>query len=271
MNYETEKNSPQDIRRSKLIEDYNVAKDRFFHTPEDITNLWDVIWQIWGRRGDILPAVPHLKAKQHELAELEEEGKMFVYLPYELVSPGQSKYLLLNKIFPETATNLLKNSGSMEDEYHRYGWIDIEASIETPYSYTTETELTRLFSSQNRAGQRLSTYIIGSQFSKLITGHYFDHASSIPAANKHQGNMVRGVKPGELFYNSMPHQPFRSRLLGTRMRIVIEDGKGNKQEDNSPLEVTIYEDGRLSGGIGNKERKMYIGGRSEGTKFSLKT
>lgn len=266
-------NLPNDVELQRLIEDYTVIKDHteILRTPEKITNLWRAIWQMWGEKAGIMPAVTSLRTTQAELAEIEKEGRMFIYLPHELTFPGKNKYLLLDRMFPDTNTNLLKNPSTEDDEYHRYGWIDIEASIETPYSLTTADELIRLFDSQNRLGQRLSTYIIGSQFSKLITGKYFDEEIAYPAGNEYVGSLVTGPEPGDSFLMTPSKKQSRSRLLGTysTLELVSAVDLDNRVKHHDPLEVAFNPNGHLSGGIGNTERIMHVGGRSEGIKFSL--
>lgn len=248
------------VSLNKTIETYSSN----VRTPELISKTWQTIWRIWEKRAGIMPAVTDLRTTQKEINQIEKEGKMFIYLPRELAIPGNSKYLLLNKLFPETRTGLLKNPfHEADDEYHMFGWIDIEANIETPWLSATTDELERIFSWQNRLGQRLPTYIIGSQFSKLVTDRYFDSQSVPSTANEHR---------------TFPIKRTSSRLLGTRMgatlvRTTILPGGhwiNSSNEHNSPIEVRCNENGHISGGIsldGKEERHAHIGGRSEGTKF----
>lgn len=57
------------------------------------------------------------------------------------------------------------------------GCIDIEMSPDAPYRTSrgyNQEGLVAQIAADARAGQRLPTYFVGSQFSHLLTGHYFD-------------------------------------------------------------------------------------------------
>lgn len=79
-------------------------------------------------------------------------------------------------------TDPVKASG-IQHKFGQGGCVDIETSFNAPYrtanGYTEQQLKIKIAEDSQRlkrplAGQRLPTYLVGSQFSELSTGEYFD-------------------------------------------------------------------------------------------------
>lgn len=161
------------------------------HTPELITNIWQAIWQAWGRKVGLNLTVPSCDRTQEELTQLEKDGKRMIYVPQE-VATQENRYLF-DKIFPKmqdhnvTEENLITNDNTQE------GWLDIEVNPDAPNRRTTEENLREQFVSREREGQSLSSYIIGSQLSKLVTDCYFDEDTASRLLNSRMDGDIIGA------------------------------------------------------------------------------
>lgn len=141
-------------------------------TPELVNSTWQNLWKIWGERVNHTFQVPTCDRTTGELARLQQERKAILLIPDELYTP--KGLVLLGHMFPEL--------GRLSVDYidHTYitndtdkgGSIDIEMFDESN-SYN-EKQAQRVIEKQGRNPQRLATYIVGSQFNKLLTGYYFD-------------------------------------------------------------------------------------------------
>ncbi|MFZ5366098.1 MAG: hypothetical protein ACOZBZ_02295 [Patescibacteria group bacterium] len=166
--------SRQENLLEEAIQEYKTQP----HTPELVTKTWERLWQVWGGGVNLNFIVPACNRPQEKLVELENlpEPRMMIYCPDKIATP--EGLFLLGEIFPHMESWSLEKGARVINEVNVGGWYDIEARIEAPYTGTTEDGLRKLFASQGRTGQRLATYIIGAQFSFLITGHYFDDSRS---------------------------------------------------------------------------------------------
>ncbi len=187
------------------------------HTPELVTATWQTVWQSWGERVDLKLPVPSLDRTPEELVELEKNGNMLVFVPDRLAS--QEGRHLLGEIFPEMRSYSVEKGNPVTNEHNRGGWYDIEKSLDVPHTNTTEKEAKKIFDKQERNGQRLNTYIIGSQFSKLTAGHYFDEStySRMPGSRR-EGRVVGALfnPSGDLSVRPYWDPRFRGRSLGAR-------------------------------------------------------
>lgn len=120
---------------------------------------------------------------------IDIEGKkhqgMMVFVPDEFL--GVAGLVKLGEKFPEMNNYSTKPGTPIESENRPGGWIKIEADIDAPNRNTTEEQLTNHFSSQSRLGQREAVFILGSQFSKRVNGHYFDEgltSSRLPGSRR---------------------------------------------------------------------------------------
>lgn len=163
------------------------------HTPEVITQYWQTLWKIWGERVGLSFTVPSCDRTAEEIRQLEKEGRKLVYVPDELAS--QENRYLLGEIFSKMQGDFVKRgnliTNLITNESKQGGWFDIEASLDSPNLGIAEKSLEDQFREQGRVGQRLSTYMIGSQEAKLLTGHYFDEktASYLPGS-RYKGLVV---------------------------------------------------------------------------------
>lgn len=146
------------------------------HTPEAITSYWETLWQVWGEKAGLGFFIPSCDRTAQEITQLEKEGRKLVYVPNELAS--QESRHLLGQIFPAMQSHSVKKDNSVTNESSQGGWFDIEASLDSPNRKTKEKDLEDLFKEQGKSGQRLNTFIVGSQDAKLQTGHYFDESTA---------------------------------------------------------------------------------------------
>lgn len=165
----SKKEKPQDLLRAiTIMQEYKTQS----HTPELVTETWQTIWKVDELRVDLTINVPPCDRTKEELVKLEQEGRMLVYVPPELST--QENRHLLGKMFPRMRSYSTEKENPVTNELSQYGWVDVEASVDAPNINTTEEELRSLFASQGREGVSLNTYIIASQFSNRVKGHYFD-------------------------------------------------------------------------------------------------
>ena len=146
------------------------------HTPETVTKYWKTLWSVWGEKAELSLTVPHCDRTAGEINQLEKEGRKLVYVPNEVAS--QDGRHLLGQIFPKIQSHSVREGNSVSNESNRGGWLDIEASLDSPNLDTKEKGLKNKFKREGRDGQRLNTYIVGSQDAKLQTGHYFDEKTA---------------------------------------------------------------------------------------------
>lgn len=249
MQYEEEEDrdlSGRDEDRAPgIIEQVVREYQKQLHTPELITHVWRNLWQVWGARVGFNIHVPPVDRSEKELAETEQKDNMLIFLPEEFAS--DKTLSILGEVFPHIIGNW--RNGFVVNTYERAGWIDIESGIDSPNGNMTEIEAIDLFISKKRKGQRLNTYIIGAQASKIFSGHYFDSGRT------------------------------RSWLMGTRSILEIMNGLFESRTDNDPVCGGFYEKGssffekadRLSNAppaCKPNERNPKVGWRSEGTRFS---
>ena len=148
-------------------------------TPELVTSTWQTAWKVWGDSVEHTFDVPYCDRTSEELAALKSEGRGVVLTPDEIYTP--EGLILLGRIFPRMRSWSTEAGTTVTNEVSNGGSIDIEMSVDAPYRTAqgyTEQELIDKIASDARQGQRLATYIVGSQFSKLLTGKYFDQGDT---------------------------------------------------------------------------------------------
>lgn len=158
------------------------------HTPEILTSYWQTLWNAWGERANLSLVVSPCDRDTEEIKQLEKEGRKLVYVPDQLAS--QENRHLLGQIFPEMQSNSVRKDNSVTNESNQGGWFDIEASLDSPNLDTKEKDLENRFKKQEKSGQRLNTYIVGSQDAKLQTGHYFDEKTVSRLVGSRSGGHV---------------------------------------------------------------------------------
>lgn len=172
--------TPQDQDRElrealrPFVQEYKTAK---VHTPDLINQTWIGIWSVIGDRVGFEYQVPQSDRTTEELEHLRKENNANLLLPDDIYTPdglirlGQA-FPLMNSwaTRPEEAVRISHSSSTG-------GSIDIEMSLDAPYRTSkgyNEQELRGKIAADGRLGMRLPTYLVGSQFSELLTGHYFD-------------------------------------------------------------------------------------------------
>lgn len=166
-------------------------------TPESVNKFWQTLWRVWGESVDRVFEVPACDRTTQELAELKENGRGVLLIPDEIYTP--EGLVLLGCIFPKMESRTVSEGTTITNENNRGGCIDVEMDLESPNRNTTEKDLEKLFASQGRKGQREATYIIASQFSKLLAGHYFDEKatwSRLLGSRSGGGGVGAGFWPG---------------------------------------------------------------------------
>lgn len=146
------------------------------HTKEAVTALWSNMWKVMDRVTGTRVTVAECDRTNKEIAELEANGRMLVYVPKELSEVDQAKHLLplvLPDLKAQKASNL--SSDDFTNIVEQSGWVSIEATARLPHS-RAEDEVTIRDSveSGELQGQTINTYLIGTFFSKLLNGVYFD-------------------------------------------------------------------------------------------------
>lgn len=156
-------------------------------TPEHINDFWQAFWrngeEVLSQKGiDHSFQVPTCDRTVEELAELQKENKGVLLVPDELYT--QKGLILLGNMFPKMESWVVQEGTKVVNNTDKGGSIDIEMNLDSPNRDTNEKQTLDVIEKQRRSPQRLSTYIVGSQFSKLLTGHYFDEetASRLPGS-----------------------------------------------------------------------------------------
>lgn len=141
-------------------------------TPESVDNFWQTFWLVHGDRIGRSFDVPRCDRSAEELVELRKQQREVILLP-DVLATGKGLALFGN-MFPEMNGWTGKTGPGIVNKDNRGGCIDIEMDSLTPNKKTTEDELRDMFIKQGRNGQTLNQYIVGSQFSYILTNSYFD-------------------------------------------------------------------------------------------------
>lgn len=202
-----------------FVQEYKDAK---VHTPELVDHTWQKMWGEIGRVVDFKYQVPSCDRTTEELAKLQQEGKAVLLLPDDIYTP--EGLVRLGRAFPlmRSWTTNPENAAKISYGSNIGGSIDIEMSLDAPYRTSKgykQKELVDKIAADKRAGQRLPTYLVGSQFSQLLTGHYFDENtwSRLPESFR-GGRMLRAgfFSGGEVSVGSRWGPGVQSPRLGGR-------------------------------------------------------
>lgn len=159
---------------NQILEDA-IQEYKRAHTPELIRYTWEAIWTAWGRHIGLNVQVDSLDYSKEEVGELEAENRVLIYVPEEL-SQQESRYRLFqsfSKMQDDEVEDYHKVGNKIENLAKQFGWMSVEIGRDAP-QMDAYHQLIELFINKGLEGQTLNTYIIGAQFSRLITGHYFD-------------------------------------------------------------------------------------------------
>lgn len=157
-------------------------------TPELVNRTWQTLWKVWGERVGHVFDVPTCDRTEPELAELKESGKAVLLIPDEFYTP--ESLVLLGRIFPKMQSRTVSEGTTITNENNSGGCIDVEMDLESPNRNTTEEQAREILEVQGRKGQREATYIVASQFSRLLTSHYFDENSWSRLPGSRRGGFV---------------------------------------------------------------------------------
>lgn len=178
------KGTDMSLQEEAIIHEYKT----YPHTPELIDKTWQALWKIWGERVEHVFSVPDCDRTEEELKELEEEGRGIILVPNEIYT--KEGLILLGRIFQRMRSWAVEVGTTIENDYNEGGCIDIETGVDSPNMDIPQEGLEGLFTPSGRKGQRLATYIVASQFSKLLTGFYFDGKTSSQLLGSRSGGNV---------------------------------------------------------------------------------
>ncbi|MCL4366397.1 hypothetical protein M1437_04175 [Patescibacteria group bacterium] len=160
---------------ARAVRDFNKGP----LTPGLITETFQTIWTVRGKKIGLKLVVPTCDRTLEELAELAEKDRRIGYLPEQLMK--QSQRPLLGRIFSElkgvedeASSNCMKKGNPVTNEEDRSGWFDYDACVRAPYRNTTEQSLRNLITAERRLGMNVNEYIVASEDSKLFSGQYLD-------------------------------------------------------------------------------------------------
>ncbi|MCL4367237.1 hypothetical protein M1563_03655 [Patescibacteria group bacterium] len=146
------------------------------HDPENLTDIWQSIWEIWGGRAGIIVNVSLCDRSQQEISKLEAEGRRVFYLPASL--SADSDRPLLGKVFGELVSSAFTAWSAFKNFEEESGWLDVEWQNETPYIGTTEDYLIKQFKQKGRVLPTINAFVVGAEFKYLIDGEYFDETGT---------------------------------------------------------------------------------------------
>ncbi|MDP3974110.1 MAG: hypothetical protein Q8P92_04765 [Candidatus Daviesbacteria bacterium] len=202
-----------------FVQEYKDAK---VHTPELVDHTWQNMWGEIGRAVDFKYQVPSCDRAREELAQLRKENKAVLLLPDDIFTP--EGLVRFGRAFPlmRSWTTDPEHAAKISYGSNIGGCIDIEMSLDAPYRTSKgykQKELVDKIAADKRAGQRLPTYFVGSEFSQLLTGHYFDENtwSRLPESFSEGSMLVAHFRSdGSADVNAYWHPELRSPDLGGR-------------------------------------------------------
>lgn len=138
-------------------------------TPELVNNTWAILWQKWGEKIRHTFQVPSCNFNSKELGELRAFDRGVLLVPDEIYT--QNGLRLLRRIFPKITSDVVGRVPIVNDS-NKGGCIVIDMDVDPPYMSVSETgalEYAEKIRKLGKSPQRAPTYLIGSQFSHLLT------------------------------------------------------------------------------------------------------
>lgn len=157
-----------DIERKLRLEKYKDNPT----SPELLTQFMRSFWQDAGQRIGKSYVVDEFPLTAMEIRESQKAGYMAIYVPNGVSIKD------LGRMFPDMSSWSVEGDDSVVDVVNNFGWLWIEASIDTPNRGTTQIILEQKFKREQKQGQSLRTYVVGRQICKLLTGRYFDEGGN---------------------------------------------------------------------------------------------
>lgn len=152
----------------KTFRNANEEYVNFHHKSGFETKYWQARWGYYGAKIGLEIKVPECDRTMQEKRELEGKGRKLIYVPPELSTIEGLN--LLNEMYP----TLELDTENIINEKDVSGWIDVEASPNTPRKGTNEDELREQYKIEGLMGMNLNVYIISSLENKYREGKYFD-------------------------------------------------------------------------------------------------
>ncbi|MBI4080274.1 MAG: hypothetical protein HY430_00720 [Candidatus Levybacteria bacterium] len=208
---------PPADRLSQAIQEYKTSP----HTPELIDRTFQTVWSVWGESIGHSFDVPACDRSSEELESLRTEGRGVLLVPDEVYT--REGLILLGRVFPKMNSWSVGEDTTVVNEHTGGGCIDVEMTVDAPYRTDrgyTEQQLRDAIAADGREGQRVATYIVGSQISKLLTGRLFDKGSTssrLPGSSDGGRTMGAYFAPnGYLHVSSNLDPQYQSPRLGGR-------------------------------------------------------
>lgn len=204
----------RDLEARRILHNYQEAQ-----LPQQIWASWQGLWNIWGACAGMEDIqVSKCDRSEEEIQRIKKRGGLLIFVPKEMSAP--EGFQILQKIFPEMDVERSELTANLKSQYQQHGWLEIESSIDAPYTDTTEDQLRKIFKEKGRTGAALNTYLVASQFNRLIKGFYFDqdHISSRLLGTSCGDKIVdaRFGLEGNLIISSNLDPERRSRFVGGR-------------------------------------------------------
>lgn len=154
-------------------------------TPELVDRTWEAYWRAQAIKIGLKREldIPHCDRTEAELLELRKQNRGVVLMPDEMMT--KEGLALLLRMIPQ-ATIGRRDPERIVNIYDGGGCFDIEMQSDPPNigTFANGTYLSKFLQESKIQGQRIQTYIVGSDFHHMITPakRYFDETgkSSLP-------------------------------------------------------------------------------------------
>lgn len=162
-----------------------------------ITKFWKVKLQADGKRIGLNISVPDCNWTEEEIRKPMKDNRgnevpsTMVYVPQELT--GKEGLVKLGQMYPKMESWSVQEDTAVQDSpdaNKKGGWIKTEAAIDAPNLDTTQKDLEYHAKDKEYFPQTLNTFILASQASKDLTGHYLDEGSTWSRLGSRDGGDV---------------------------------------------------------------------------------
>lgn len=215
---------PEDLKRNRLSpsleakDQYKEAMRVFREDPlnrDTIMRLWQTRYDVLGSRVGLTIKVPDLDYYVDEIEGLAHMtlARGLVYVPDELMTTPQG-LIYSNRMYPQMRNWVGKPDTDLALITHASnngGWRHIESGCEMPFTDTTQAQLEANLADLRNGqpsyiwvGQRLITFIVGSQHSKAVWRHYFDETGWVRLLGSFDGGEVLSAyfgSSGKLYFH----------------------------------------------------------------------
>lgn len=174
--------TPISVPLERAIAEYRKSP----FSPEVVTNYWRAKLRSDGKRIGLDISVSDCNWTEAEIKRpmVDVKGKevpsMMVFVPQELT--GKEGLVKLGQMYQKmVSSSVQEGTAAIQDSpdvNKRSGWIKVEATIDSPNINTTQKDLENHAKDKEYSRQRLSAYILASQASKDLKGHYLDEGST---------------------------------------------------------------------------------------------